>query len=76
MIKTLPMIMVHVSADVNGRLRETGRSDARPGDAEGGNTHDCGTAENQTVAAFPDEPDKRHVYTPLLQDDFTAVSVG
>ena len=75
MIKTLPMIMVRVGADVNGSLREAGRSDACPKDAEGGDTHDRGTAESETAAAFPDEPDKRHVYTPLLQDNSTAVSV-
>ncbi|MGB6803973.1 MAG: hypothetical protein WBE31_17050, partial [Candidatus Sulfotelmatobacter sp.] len=62
MIEIVPTIMVRVGADANGRGHEARRSDAPTEDAEGGDTHDRGTVGNQPPAAFPEKPDKRHVY--------------
>ncbi|MFZ0135728.1 MAG: hypothetical protein WAK89_01610 [Candidatus Sulfotelmatobacter sp.] len=76
MIETMPMIMAGVGADVNGGLRETRRSNAPPEDAESSDTHDRGTMRKETAAAFPVEPDKRHVYPHNYKDDSNEVLVA
>ena len=76
MIETVPTIMVHVGADVNGGLRETRRSDAPPEDAESSDTHDRGTVRKEAAAAFPVKPDKRHVCPHNYKDDSNEVLVA
>ena len=43
---------------------------------QGGDTHDRGTVRKETAAAFPDKPDKRHVYPHNYKDDSTEVLVA
>lgn len=76
MIETVPMIMVRAGAGSNGGVRKARRSNAPPEDAQGGDTHDCGTVRRETAAAFPDKPDKRHVYPHNYKDDCTEVLVA
>lgn len=74
MIKTLSMIMVCGRVDDYAKVnvRETGRRAARQQDAQSSHTHDRGAVRNQSAVAFPEEPDKRHVYTPLRWNHFTS----
>lgn len=76
MIETVPMIMVRAGAGSNGGVRKARRGDAPPEDAESGDTHDRRTVRKETAAAFPDKPDKRHVYPHNYKDDCTEVLVA
>lgn len=76
-IKTLSMIMVGVRVDgcAKVNVREIGRRAACQQDDESGHTHNRGAVRYQSANAFPERPDKRHVYTPLRLDDSTPVLV-
>ena len=74
-----PMIMIRVRSDgeVAGDTRKTWRGAACQQNGKSGDAHDGRAVRNQSTAAIPDLPDKRHVRTPLrLSDDLIALLVS